>query len=232
MEALAKVKGVTKTFNNHRALDDVNFEIKMGNVIGLLGPNGSGKTTLLNCMAGLQHINNGEIIINETTVINPKVKNHISYMPSIDIFSKKWTVKNAIEYFQLLFNNFNSEKCKKLLEKMKINESIEFKNMSLGTIAKVKLIFTLSKDVSLFLLDEPFANIDLKAREEIYGLILEEFNPNSSIVLSTHFINEVEMLFDNVIFMNKGQISEYVNIEEYREKNDKSISDLYREVTE
>ena len=96
MEALAKVKGVTKTFNNHRALDDVNFEIKMGNVIGLLGPNGSGKTTLLNCMAGLQHINNGEIIINETTVINPKVKNHISYMPSIDIFSKKCTVKNAI----------------------------------------------------------------------------------------------------------------------------------------
>ena len=101
--------------------------------------------------------------------------------------------------------------------------------MSSGTLAKAKLAFTLSRNVKLYLLDEPFANIDLVAREEIYSLILREFNPETTIILSTHFINEIEMLLDRVMLMKEGIITADINVEEYKEKNDKSIVEFYRE---
>ena len=115
-------------------------------------------------------------------------------MPVADIFQKHWTVKESISYFKLLFTDFDVEKCLRLLEEMNITTKQTFKQMSSGTLGKAKLIFTLSRQVPLYLLDEPFANIDLIAREEIYAIILREFNEKSTMILSTHFLNEVEML--------------------------------------
>ena len=117
-----------------------------------------------------------------------------------------------------------------MLKTLNINENTEFRSMSSGTLAKAKLAFTMSRDVKLYLLDEPFANIDIIAREEIYSLILSEFNPETTIILSTHFINEIEMLFDRVILMKEGKISADINVEEYKEKNDESAVESYREI--
>ena len=230
MGTLLKIENTSKYFSKKRGIENINLEINTGQIIGLLGSNGSGKSTLLNCIAGLQHINSGDILINGMSIRKTEVKNNLSYMPIINIFFSKWTVKEAISNFRDLFSDFDIEKNERLLTSMNIDRNVEFHTMSSGTLAKIKLIFTLSRKVNLYLLDEPFANIDLETRVEIYKLILEEFDMSSSLILSTHFINEVEMLFDHVILMKEGKIIGNVNVEEYREKEDKSITEYYKEV--
>ena len=230
MELLVQCEGASKNYRKVKALENINFKLEKGQITGLLGENGSGKTTLLNCIAGLSHLNSGEIKVNGVSAWDYKVKRESAYMPAINFFRQKWTVKDGIKNFERLFPDFNKEKNVKMLKTLNINENTEFRSMSSGTLAKAKLAFTMSRDVKLYLLDEPFANIDLIAREEIYSLILSEFNPETTIILSTHFINEIEMLFDRVILMKEGKISADINVEEYKEKNDKSVVEFYREV--
>jgi ABC-2 type transport system ATP-binding protein len=262
MKSLVQCESAVKYFGKVKALDNIGFNIEAGQIIGLLGENGSGKTSLLNCMAGLSHLDSGDIKINDISVRNYKVKKELSYMPAISFFQPKWSVKKAAENFEKFFADFNKEKNKYLLDKLNIDKNTEFGSMSSGTLAKAKMIFTLSREAKLYLLDEPFANIDLIAREEIYSLILSEFNPeaklylldepfanidliareeiyslilsefnpDTTIILSTHFINEIEMLFDRVILMKDGRAEADINVEEYKEKNDKSVVEFYREI--
>ncbi len=229
MELLVSCKSAAKNFGREKALKDVNFEIETGQIVGLLGENGSGKTSLLNCIAGLSHLSSGEVRVNGISVQDYKVKRELAYMPVVDIFNPKWSVKNAVENFSGLFSDFDMKKNADMLKILNISENAEIKSMSSGTLAKAKLAFILSRNVKLYLLDEPFANIDLVAREEIYSLILREFNSETTIILSTHFISEIEMLLDRVMLMKEGKITADINVEEYKEKNDKSIVEFYRE---
>lgn len=229
VELLVSCKNAVKNFGREKALKNVSFEIKKGQIVGLLGENGSGKTSLLNCIAGLSHLSSGEVSINGVSVQDYKVKRELAYMPVVNLFNPKWTIKNAVEGFSGLFPDFDIKKNADMLKILNISENTEFRSMSSGTLAKAKLAFTLSRNVKLYLLDEPFANIDLVAREEIYSLILREFNPETTIILSTHFINEIEMLLDRVMLMKEGRITADINVEEYKEKNDKSIVEFYRE---
>jgi ABC-2 type transport system ATP-binding protein len=226
---LIQVKNISKKFGRQQALNNISIDVERGHIIGLLGPNGSGKSTFLNCLAGLQHLSAGEILVNNISTRNPLVKGQLSYMPVADIFQKHWTVKETIGYFKLLFTDFDAEKCLRLLNEMDISIKQSFKQMSSGTLGKTKLIFTLSRQVPLYLLDEPFANIDLIAREEIYAIILREFNEESTMILSTHFLNEVEMLFEEVILLKSGEFTARFHVEDLRENSDQSIVAFYKE---
>lgn len=230
MELLVKCENAMKKFGRIKALDNINLDIKAGQIVGLLGENGSGKTSLLNCMAGLSHLNSGDMKVNNVSVQDYRVKKELAYMPGINFFSPKWTVKKAVHNFVKLFDDFNKEKNSEMLKKLDIDENTEFRSMSSGTLAKAKLAFILSREVKLYLLDEPFANIDLIAREELYSLILSEFNPETTIILSTHFINEIEMLFDKAVLMREGRIEADISVENYKEKNNKSIVEFYKEI--
>ena len=229
MELLVHCKNAAKNFGKVKALENINLKIEKGQIIGLLGENGSGKTSLLNCIAGLSHLSSGEIKVNNISVNDHRVKGELAYMPVVNFFSPKWTVKRAVENFEILFPDFNKKKNADMLKAMNIDENAEFRSMSSGTLAKAKLVFTLSREVKLYLLDEPFANIDLIAREEIYSFILREFDPETTIILSTHFINEIEMLLDKAVMIKEGRVAADINVEEYKEKNDRSMVDLYRE---
>ena len=106
MELLVSCKNVVKNFGRERALKNVNFEIETGQIVGLLGENGSGKTSLLNCMAGLSHLSSGEVSVNGVSVQDYRVKRELAYMPVVNLFNPKWTIKNAVESFSGLFSGF------------------------------------------------------------------------------------------------------------------------------
>ena len=106
MELLVKCESAMKKFGRIKALDNINLDIKAGQIVGLLGENGSGKTSLLNCMAGLSHLSSGEVIINGISVQDYKVKRELAYMPVVNLFNPKWTIKNAVESFSGLFSGF------------------------------------------------------------------------------------------------------------------------------
>lgn len=226
---LLECKNLYKDYGTKKVLKDVNLTIPRGKIIGLLGSNGSGKTTLIKLINDLITPTSGEILINgEHPGINSK--KIISYLPERTYLSMDMKVKEIIEYFKDFYDNFDEKKAYKLLNKLKINSNDKLKTMSKGTKEKVQLILVMSRKADLYILDEPIGGVDPAARDYILDTILKNFNKNASIIISTHLIADIERILDDVIFISDGKIVLYEEADKLRNKENKSIDMIFREM--
>ena len=225
---LVEFKNVSKKYGSKLALDNVNFAIEPGKIVGLLGPNGSGKTTIIKLINDLLQPTAGEILINGQ---NPGIesKKIISYLPEKTYLSLNLKVKELLEYFQDFYEDFDIEKARDLLKRLDILESDKLKTMSKGTKEKVQLILVMSRKADLYILDEPIGGVDPAGRDYILETILTSFKENSSIIICTHLISDIEKILDDVIFINKGKIVLNESADEIRNKKKETIDSLFRE---
>ncbi|MBC5689104.1 ABC transporter ATP-binding protein [Mediterraneibacter sp. NSJ-55] len=221
--------GLNKSFGNKKAVNDFNIKLTEGKVYGLLGENGSGKTTWMKMVAGLTKPTSGEIIYKEAPW-NYKDKSEIAYMSTEPFFYDFMSIKDVGRYYADFFEDFDTEKFQKMTDKVGLEESMKIKTLSTGMTAKLKVVATLSRNASLFLLDEPLNGIDFKAREEIISIILDEADSKNCFVISTHLINEIESFIDEAIFVKNGQLILQTETEKERMQNGKSIADIYMEI--
>lgn len=117
-----------------------------------------------------------------------------------------------------------------MLGKLKINANDKLKTMSKGTKEKVQLILVMSREADLYFLDEPIAGVDPAARDYILNTIITNYNENSTIVISTHLISDIEKVLDDVIFISYGEIYLTKSVDDIREEEGKSVDELFREV--
>lgn len=226
---LLECKNLYKDYGTKKVLKDVNLIIPRGKIIGLLGSNGSGKTTLIKLINDLITPTKGEILINgKHPGINSK--KIISYLPERTYLSMDMKVKEIIEYFEDFYDNFNKDKAYELLKKLKINPNDKLKTMSKGTKEKVQLILVMSRKADLYILDEPIGGVDPAARDYILDTILKNFNKDASIIISTHLIADIERILDDVIFISDGKIVLYEEADKLRNKENKSIDMIFREM--
>ena len=228
MTPLVEIKELNKHYGKVHALNNVNLTLEKGHIIGLLGPNGSGKTTLLKAMNGLLEAE-GTLKI-DGNAPGPKTKSIISYLPERTYFDEKMTVNKVIGFFRDFYADFEEGKARTLLKEMQIDENAKLKHLSKGTKEKVQLILVLSRKARLYLLDEPIGGVDPAARDVILDLILKMYDPESTVVISTHLITDVERIFDEVVFLKNGAIVAHDDADVLREKHNKSIDELFREV--
>ncbi|MBS5387926.1 MAG: ABC transporter ATP-binding protein [Clostridiales bacterium] len=221
--------GLNKSFGNKKAVNDFNMKLSEGKVYGLLGENGSGKTTWMKMVAGLTKPTSGEIIYKEAPW-NYKDKSEIAYMSTEPFFYDFMSIKDVARYYADFFEDFDTEKFQKMTDKVGLEESMKIKTLSTGMTAKLKVVATLSRSASLFLLDEPLNGIDFKAREEIISIILDEADSKNCFVISTHLINEIESFIDEAVFVKNGQLILQTETEKERMQNGKSIADIYMEI--
>ena len=221
--------GLNKSFGNKKAVNDFNMKLSEGKVYGLLGENGSGKTTWMKMVAGLTKPTSGEIIYKEAPW-NYKDKSEIAYMSTEPFFYDFMSIKDVARYYADFFEDFDTEKFQKMTDKVGLEESMKIKTLSTGMTAKPKVVATLSRSASLFLLDEPLNGIDFKAREEIISIILDEADSKNCFVISTHLINEIESFIDEAVFVKNGQLILQTETEKERMQNGKSIADIYMEI--
>lgn len=221
--------GLNKSFGNKKAVNDFNIKLTEGKVYGLLGENGSGKTTWMKMVAGLTKPTSGEIIYKEAPW-NYKDKSEIAYMSAEPFFYDFMSIKDVGRYYADFFEDFDTEKFQKMTDKVGLEESMKIKTLSTGMTAKLKVVATLSRNASLFLLDEPLNGIDFKAREEIISIILDEADSKNCFVISTHLINEIESFIDEAVFVKNGQLILQTETEKERMQNGKSIADIYMEI--
>ncbi len=226
---LIKINNLTKLYSNTVALSNVNLELPKGKIIGLLGPNGSGKTTLIKIITNLLSQYQGEVYIDGQ---KPGVytKSIISYLPDVNYLDEKWNGNQAIDFFKDFYQDFDENKARSLLNKLEIPVNKRFKELSKGTKEKLQLILVLSRNAKLYIFDEPIAGVDPATRDLIFDLILENYNKEASIIISTHLIAEVERILDEIVFLKKGQVVLSGNAEEIRKENNKSIDELFREI--
>lgn len=226
---ILECKSLTKSFSNKNALNEINLKINRGRIIGLLGPNGSGKTTLIKLASGLLTPTSGEILINGN-IPGINSKEIISYLPERSYLNDWMKVSDIINFFTDFYKNFNSKKAYDMLKKLNINPNDKLKTMSKGTKEKVQLILVMSRDADLYLLDEPIAGVDPAARDYILNTIISNYNKNSTIIISTHLISDIEKVLDDVVFLSYGDIKLVKSVDEIRESEGKSVDSLFREV--
>lgn len=229
MSAILECKKVSKKFGALNALSNVSLTIERGRIVGLLGANGSGKTTLIKLINGLLTPSGGEILING---LNPGVesKKIVSYLPDKNYLSDWMTSKDLFKLFSDFYADFSVEKANDMQQRLQLDPNQKLKHMSKGTKEKIQLILVMSRNADLYCLDEPIGGVDPASRDYILNTIISSYNPNASIIISTHLIADVESVLDDVIFIQRGEISLTSSVDEIRERQGKTVDELFREV--
>lgn len=228
-EYVLEIKGLNKSYGKKTALTDINLELERGKIVGLLGPNGSGKTTLIKLINGLLTANSGIITV-DGNPIGEKSRLSVSYLPDKTYLPDWMKVKDVMKMFEDFYENFDIKKAEDMLGKLNINGEERLKALSKGTKEKVQLILVMSRNAKLYLLDEPIGGVDPAARDYILNTIITTYNPDASVVISTHLISDIEKVLDEAIFINNGQIVLHDTVDNIREKEGKSVDGYFREV--
>lgn len=218
MSTLLECKDLTKCYGKKTAIDHINLAIESGHIIGLLGPNGSGKTTLIKMINGLLAPTSGLIFMQQNP-IGAESKKHISYLPDHTYLNMNERVRDIIRYFSDFYEDFDEKRAYDMLGKLQIDASDRLKTMSKGTKEKVQLILVMSRHADLYILDEPIAGVDPAARDFILNIILSNYEPEASILISTHLITDIENILDEVIFIDHGQIRLTASVDDIRMNN-------------
>ena len=229
MNPILECKGLTKRYGNKTALDQVSFSLMPGKIIGLLGPNGSGKTTLIKLLNGLLVPTEGHIFI-DGLAPGVETKKFVSYLPERTYLNSWMKVCDIIDFFQDFYEDFDKARAYDMLKRLNINPSDRLRTMSKGTKEKVQLILVMSRRARLYCLDEPIAGVDPAARDYILSTIIQNYDENATIIISTHLISDVENILDDVVFIQNGHIRMVDSVENIRFNQGKSVDVLFREV--
>lgn len=225
---MINIINLNKKYRNKIILDNINLNIEKGKIIGLLGPNGSGKTTLMKILLNITKEDSGEIYINNKKK-SEETNKYISFLPDAPFIDKDLNINEARNYFKFFYTDFNDKKFENLINKLNLNLKDKIKNLSKGNIEKLNLILILSRDAKIYILDEPIAGVDIVTRNEILKLIIENISDESTAIISTHLIKDIEHIFDQVMFLKDANIDKIYNVEDIRINKNISVEDLYLE---
>lgn len=222
-------RDLSKSYGAVPALSHVNISVEPGRIVGLLGPNGSGKTTLIKLANGLLTPSSGEILIGGAA---PGIgtKKLVSYLPDRTCLAQWMNASQLMDFFGDFYQDFDRAKATDMLARLGVSDKQRIREMSKGTREKVQLILVMSRSASLYLLDEPIGGVDPATRDYIISTIIGNYNPEASVIISTHLIADVEQALDDVIFINQGQVVLQSTVDDIREKKGMSVDALFREV--
>ncbi|MBQ7012097.1 MAG: ABC transporter ATP-binding protein [Clostridia bacterium] len=229
--AVLECKNLYKSYKSGKyVLADMSFSVPSGKIVGLLGPNGCGKSTLIKTVAGLLVPTKGEVFVDGIPV-GESTKSLVSYLPERTYFNSWMHVDELVSYFADFYADFDKERAYQLLFDLSIDTKARLSTLSKGTKEKVQLILVMSRRARLYLLDEPIAGVDPAAREYILGTIVSNYDPSSTIMITTHLISDVEQVLDEFMFLGYGgQIVMAGGTDDVRAETGKSLDALFREV--
>lgn len=211
-------------------LKNLNVNLPSGKIIGLLGPNGCGKSTFMKLVSGLLVPDSGEIYVCDEPR-SEATNAYISYLPERTYFSNGMQVEELIAYFSDFYEDFDSSIARNMMSDLGIDTAATLRTLSKGTKEKVQLIMVMARRAKLYLLDEPIAGVDPAARDYILKTIIGSYNPEATVVITTHLIHDIEPILDEFVFMGRGgQILLSGNADEARAEHGKSLDDLFKEV--
>jgi len=229
MSEVIRCEGLTKYYGNLPALYNVNMTLESGRIVGLLGPNGSGKTTFIKLLNGLLTPSQGKLTICGMAP-SPETKAWVAYLPDCVYLNNWMSVEEIVEYFQDFYSDFRADLAMEMLQRLGISPDRKLKTLSKGNKEKVCLILTMSRDAKLYVLDEPIAGVDPAARDYVISTIINNYNPESVVLISTHLIADIEQILDEVLFIQNGQLILHKTVDEIRQEHGTSVDGLFREV--
>lgn len=229
MSEVLRLEHVTKRYGSLVALNNVSLTLESGRIVGLLGPNGSGKTTMIKLINGLLTPSAGFISICGMAP-GPKTKELVAYLPDNSFLNSWMKVRQIVDFYADFYADFRPERAYEMLSELGISPETRLKTLSKGNKEKVCLILVMSREARLYVLDEPIAGVDPAARDYVISTIINHYNPEATVLISTHLIADIEQVLDEVLFIQSGKILLQKTVDEIREENGKSVDELFREV--
>lgn len=226
---LLKIENLNKKYYNKMAINNINLSLEQCKIYGLLGPNGSGKTTLMKVIAGLHKQTSGNVLL-KNEPLSYKSKANLSYMPTENFLYDSFRVKDAVKFYADMYEDFQKENAFNILKEINVDTEFKISKLSSGLVGKLKVALALSRNVDLYMLDEPLNGVDVLSRDVIMDLITRSYSENKTIVISTHLVSDIEKILDSVIYLKDGNIALDGNAEELRLSRGTSIEGIYKEV--
>ena len=218
---LLECRDLTKRYGATVALDRFTVSLPAGRIVGLLGPNGSGKTTLLKMIAGVAHPTAGDIRVAGYEV-GPESKALVSYLPERPYFSRSMRVREMIAYFADFYEDFDAALARDMLARLGVPEDAPTSALSKGTLV-------MARHAALYLLDEPIGGVDPAARDYILQTVIRAYRPQSSIILSTHLVRDVEAFLDDFILLRYGQMLLHAPVAYVTQEKGTTLDAFFRE---
>jgi ABC-2 type transport system ATP-binding protein len=209
LNAVISAQGLSKSYGNFQALDNMSLEVHKGRIVGLIGPNGAGKTTALRCMLGLSTFEGSLNVLGK----NPhkdriSLLEDVAYIADTAVLPQWMKVEQLLEYMADVHPRFSREKAQSFLNDTDISNRQKVKTLSKGMITQLHLALAISIDAKLLVLDEPTLGLDILYRKKFYQQLLNDyFDQERTIVITTHQVEEVEHLLTDLIFIRKGQVT-------------------------
>ena len=216
MSKIINVSDLKKSYGSKEVLKGVSFAAESGQIVGLLGPNGCGKTTLIKILTGLIKDYDGMVRIDNEEP-GAYTKSIVAYLPEKSYLPDWMRPCDALEYFADFYKDFDREKAEKMVNQFGLDMKQRLKTMSKGQQEK------------LYILDEPLGGVDPAARSHILDLIIENHAADSTVLISTHLISDVEYIFDRVLMISNGQVVIDSHVDEIKEKG-KTVEEVFKEV--
>ena len=229
MSELLRIENLTKRYGAVTALDGINLSVDSGRIVGLLGPNGSGKSTLIKILNGLLTPTAGTATIGGFTP-GVETKKLVAYLPDNSFLNTWMRVEQIVDFYADFYEDFRPDRAYEMLTALGISPKTRLKTLSKGNKEKVCLILVMSRQARLYVLDEPIAGVDPAARDYVISTIINNYNPEATVLISTHLIADIEQILDEAIFIHQGHILLQKTVDEIREENGKSVDALFREV--
>lgn len=221
MEDILKIKKATKHYGKIRGIDDINLDIKKGEVYGFIGPNGAGKSTTIKCIMNLIKSNAGEIYVEGKKINNKSynINENIGYLPSEIHLYEDLTVEKMIKYSASFYKKDCKKKTDELVKKLDLDITKKIDQLSLGNLKKVGIVLALMHDPQFIIMDEAANGLDPLMQEVFYKIIEEEKKNGKTIFFSSHILNEVKRVCDKVAIIKEGKIIKIEDIKNLEKSN-------------
>ncbi|MDE8081616.1 ABC transporter ATP-binding protein [Erysipelothrix rhusiopathiae] len=222
------ISHLNKHYGKNQVLKNINLNLDSGKIIGLCGPNGAGKTTLIKTIVGLLRDYHGDIQVCGYPVGSDS-KALVSYLPDVEYLAPNLTGLKAARLYSDMYSDFDMGVLEDLFLKMKLDGSMPVSKMSKGMREKFQLALCLSRKARIYIFDEPIAGVDPASRDSIIETILSNYTQDALLIISTHLIQDIEGVLDEVVFIKDGAILMHENCDDLREARGQTIDEIFRE---
>lgn len=214
---MIEIRNLTKAYGNKKAINNISLKIPQGQIIGLFGENGAGKTTLMKSILGFLKYE-GEILLDGKPITTKNI-GRIAFATSEHSFFPGLTADAHKEFYQMHFKNFRTKRYDGLMEFFQLPTKKPLKSFSVGQQNQFEVILALSQGADYILMDEPFSGNDVFNREDFYKVLLGILEPNETILLSTHLLEEVEKFIERAVLIHQGTLAADKTMDELEEEN-------------
>ncbi|SDR09351.1 ABC transporter ATP-binding protein [Virgibacillus salinus] len=228
-----EVKDVSKKYKDTNALDNISFTLNEPKIYGLLGRNGAGKTTFMEILSGQILASKGQILIDgEPPFDNQRLTEAICLIKEGNNFKRDLKVKNVLRIYSYFYPTWDQELADELIAEYNLNLNAKVKALSKGMVSALGIIVGLASKAPITIFDEPYIGLDAAARKKFYEILLEEYESEKrTIIFSTHLIDEVSLMFEEVLILQDGKLVLKEEAEELR-NNTCAVSGTVQDVEE